>query len=110
MGSSKVARLAMKERSTLIYRGHCWPAPRALVASSDARADCGNATPAVAEATALPFVPLMWERFDLALRQRDYFLPGPRPCSSSCARRPPSMSELRNLAAMKWAKPAACGW
>ena len=23
-------------------------------------------------------MPLTWERFDLALRQRDYFLPGPQ--------------------------------
>ena len=26
----------------------------------------------------LDFVPLTWERFDLVLRQRDYFLPGPQ--------------------------------
>jgi putative molybdopterin biosynthesis protein len=42
------------------------------------RADCGIATRAVAHAAALDFVPLVWERFDLALRQRDYFLPGPQ--------------------------------
>jgi putative molybdopterin biosynthesis protein len=42
------------------------------------RADCGIATRAVAQAAALDFVPLVWERFDLALRQRDYFLPGPQ--------------------------------
>ena len=24
------------------------------------------------------FLPLMWENFDLVLRQRDYFLPGPQ--------------------------------
>ena len=41
------------------------------------RADCGVATRAVAHAAGLDFVPLTWERFDLALRQRDYFLPGP---------------------------------
>ena len=40
------------------------------------RADCGIATRAVAQAAGLDFVPLAWERFDLALRQRDYFLPG----------------------------------
>jgi putative molybdopterin biosynthesis protein len=42
------------------------------------RADCGIATRAVAHAAALDFVPLVWERFDLALRQHDYFLPGPQ--------------------------------
>jgi excisionase family DNA binding protein len=40
------------------------------------RADCGIATRAVAQAAALDFVPLTWERFDLALHQRDYFRPG----------------------------------
>jgi molybdate-binding protein len=39
------------------------------------RADCGIATRSVAQAAGLGFVPLAWERFDLALRQRDYFLP-----------------------------------
>jgi excisionase family DNA binding protein len=40
-------------------------------------ADCGIATRAVAQAAGLGFVPLTWENFDLVLRQRDYFLPGP---------------------------------
>jgi hypothetical protein len=40
------------------------------------RADCGIATRAVAQIAGLDFVPLTWEHFDLALRQRDYFLPG----------------------------------
>ena len=42
------------------------------------RADCGIATRSVARAAGLDFVPLTWERFDLVLRQRDYFLPGPQ--------------------------------
>jgi putative molybdopterin biosynthesis protein len=41
----------------------------------EGRADCGIATRAVAAAAGLEFVPLVWERFDLVLRQRDYFLP-----------------------------------
>lgn len=40
-------------------------------------ADCGIATRAVAQAAGLGFVPLLFEHFDLTLRQRDYFLPGP---------------------------------
>jgi len=40
------------------------------------RADCGIATRSVAETAGLGFVPLVWERFDLVMRQRDYFLPG----------------------------------
>ena len=39
------------------------------------RADCGIATRSVANTAGLDFVPLIWERFDLVLRQRDYFLP-----------------------------------
>ena len=42
------------------------------------RADCGIATRSVALAAALEFLPLTWEDFDLVLRQRDYFLPGPQ--------------------------------
>ena len=42
------------------------------------RADCGIATRAVAQAAGLDFVPQTWERFDLALRQRDYFRSGPQ--------------------------------
>jgi putative molybdopterin biosynthesis protein len=42
------------------------------------RADCGIATRSVALAAGLDFLKLTWERFDLVLRQRDYFLPGPQ--------------------------------
>lgn len=41
------------------------------------QADCGIATRSVAQSAGMGFVPLIWERFDLVLRQRDYFLPGP---------------------------------
>jgi excisionase family DNA binding protein len=37
------------------------------------RADCGIATRSVATAAGLDFVPLVWERFDLAVRHKDYF-------------------------------------
>jgi len=36
-------------------------------------ADCGIATRSVANAAGLGFVPIIWEDFDLVLRQRDYF-------------------------------------
>jgi putative molybdopterin biosynthesis protein len=39
------------------------------------RADCGVATRAVANAAGVDFVPIVWERFDIAMRQRDYFRP-----------------------------------
>ncbi len=38
-------------------------------------ADCGVATRAVARGVGVDFVTLAWERFDLVLRQRDYFQP-----------------------------------
>jgi len=37
------------------------------------RADCGIATRSVATAAGLGFVSLVWERFDLVVRQREYF-------------------------------------
>lgn len=40
--------------------------------------DCGIATRAVAKANGLGFLPLLWERFDLAMRRRNYFEPGPQ--------------------------------
>jgi excisionase family DNA binding protein len=39
------------------------------------RADCGIASRSVTVPAGLDFLPIVWERFDLALRQRDYFLP-----------------------------------
>ena len=39
------------------------------------RAQCGVATRSVANAAGLDFVPLLWEQFDLVMRQRDYFQP-----------------------------------
>jgi excisionase family DNA binding protein len=37
------------------------------------RADCGIATRSVATAAGLDFVPIVWEHFDIVVRQRDYF-------------------------------------
>jgi putative molybdopterin biosynthesis protein len=42
------------------------------------RVDCGIATRSVAKAAGLDFLPLTWERFDLVMRQRDYFMKGPQ--------------------------------
>ena len=39
------------------------------------RADTGIATRAVANSAGLDFVPIVWEPFDLVMRQRDYFRP-----------------------------------
>jgi len=42
------------------------------------RIDCGIATHGVAKSAGLDFLPLAWERFDLVMRQRDYFMKGPQ--------------------------------
>ena len=56
----------------------CPTGPDIAQAVRAGRADCGIATRSVATAAGLDFVPLTWERFDLVLRQRDYFLPRPQ--------------------------------
>jgi putative molybdopterin biosynthesis protein len=53
----------------------CPTGPDIAQAIRNGRADCGIATRSVASASALDFVPIVWERFDLAVRQRDYFRP-----------------------------------
>jgi excisionase family DNA binding protein len=53
----------------------CPTGPDVAQAVRSGRADCGIATRAVALAAGLDFVPLVWERFDLVLHARDYFLP-----------------------------------
>lgn len=56
----------------------CPTGPDVAQAVRSGRADCGIATRSVATAAAVDFAPLTWENFDLALRQRDYFRPGPQ--------------------------------
>lgn len=53
----------------------CPTGPDIAQAIRGGHADCGVATRSVANAAGLDFVPLAWERFDLVLRQRDYFRP-----------------------------------
>ncbi len=56
----------------------CPTGPDIAQAIRSERADCGIATRSVARAAGLDFVPLTWENFDLAMRQRDYFMTGPQ--------------------------------
>jgi putative molybdopterin biosynthesis protein len=67
------AGLALDQLASV--RPACPTGPDVAQAVRSGRADCGIATRAVAQAAGLDFVPLTWERFDLALRQRSYFLP-----------------------------------
>jgi excisionase family DNA binding protein len=70
------AGLAFEALNTI--KPPCPTGPDIAQAVRTGRADCGVATRAVALAGGLDFIPLTWERFDLALRQRDYFRPGPQ--------------------------------
>jgi putative molybdopterin biosynthesis protein len=51
----------------------CPTGPDIAQAIRAGRADCGIATRSVANAAGLDFLPLIWEPFDLVMRQRDYF-------------------------------------
>ncbi len=53
----------------------CPTGPDIAQAIRAGHADCGVATRSVANTASLGFVPLLWEHFDLVMRQRDYFRP-----------------------------------
>lgn len=53
----------------------CPTGPDIAQAIRSGRADCGIATRSVANAAGLDFIPLLWERFDLVVRSRDFFRP-----------------------------------
>jgi excisionase family DNA binding protein len=70
-----VARAGLSLDQLALVKPPCPTGPDIAQAVRSGRADCGVATRAIAQAASLDFVPLTWERFDLALRQRDYFRP-----------------------------------
>jgi putative molybdopterin biosynthesis protein len=53
----------------------CLTGPDLAGAIRAGNADCGIATRAAANAAGLDFVPLLWEDFDLLMRQRSFFRP-----------------------------------
>jgi excisionase family DNA binding protein len=53
----------------------CLTGPDLAAAIRAGHADCGIATRAAARSAGLDFVPLLWESFDLLMRQRSYFRP-----------------------------------
>ena len=71
-----VARASLAFDALALVKPVCPTGADIAQAVRSGRADCGIATRAVAQAAGLDFVPLTWERFDLALHQRDYFRPG----------------------------------
>lgn len=53
----------------------CLTGPDLAGAIRNGSADCGIATRAAAHGAGLDFVPLLWENFDLLMRQRSFFRP-----------------------------------
>jgi putative molybdopterin biosynthesis protein len=53
----------------------CLTGPDLAAVIRGGEADCGVATRAAARSAGLDFVPLLWENFDLLMRQRGYFRP-----------------------------------
>jgi molybdate-binding protein len=53
----------------------CLTGPDLAAAVRTGGADCGIATRSAALTAGLGFVPLIWENFDLLMRQRTYFQP-----------------------------------
>jgi putative molybdopterin biosynthesis protein len=74
---TQCAKAQIDPRDLAVMKPACATGSDLAQAIRAGHADCGIATRAVAQAAGLDFVPLLWENFDLVLRQRDYFLPGP---------------------------------
>ncbi len=73
-----IAQAGLKPDDIIAAKPICATGPDVAQAIRAGRADCGIATRAVARVPGVEFVPLVWERFDIAIRQRDYFRPGPQ--------------------------------
>jgi putative molybdopterin biosynthesis protein len=70
-----LARAGAKPRDLRRLEPPCLTGPDLAAAIRADRADCGVATRAAAKSAGLDFVPLLWENFDLLMRQRSYFRP-----------------------------------
>jgi putative molybdopterin biosynthesis protein len=72
---SLLHRAKLSSADLIMVAPPCPTGPDIAQAIRAGRADCGVATRAVANAAGVDFVPIAWERFDIAMRQRDYFRP-----------------------------------
>ena len=70
-----LARAAASPKDLRRLEPPCLTGPDLAAAIRDGNADCGIATRAAARSAGLDFVPLLWESFDLLMRQRSYFRP-----------------------------------
>jgi putative molybdopterin biosynthesis protein len=73
-----LGRAGIAADDIVLVKPVCPTGPDIAQAVRSGRADCGIATRSVALNASLDFLPLTWEHFDLVLRQRDYFMPGPQ--------------------------------
>jgi molybdate-binding protein len=71
-----IAQAGVKPDAIIAAKPVCATGADVAQAIRAGRADCGIATRSVARVAGVDFIPLVWERFDLAMRQRDYFRPG----------------------------------
>ncbi len=70
-----LTRAGAKQKDLRRLEPPCLTGPDLAAAIRAGRADCGIATRAAAKSAGLDFVPLLWENFDLLMRQRSYFRP-----------------------------------
>jgi len=70
-----LARIGASPKNLRRLEPACLTGPDLAAAIRAGNADCGIATRAAASAAGLDFVPLLWENFDLLMRQRSFFRP-----------------------------------
>lgn len=70
-----LTRAGAKQKDLRRLEPPCLTGPDLAAAVRAGKADCGIATRAAAQSAGLDFVPLLWENFDLLMRQRSYFRP-----------------------------------
>jgi excisionase family DNA binding protein len=70
-----LARAGAAQKDLRRFEPACLTGPDLAAAIRCGNADCGIATRAAAKSAGLDFVPLLWESFDLLMRQRSYFRP-----------------------------------
>ncbi len=68
-------RAGIKARDLKCLDPPCLTGPDLAAAVRSGQADCGIATRAAAKSAGLDFEPLLFENFDLLMRQRSYFQP-----------------------------------
>ena len=68
-------RTDIKARDLKCLDPPCLTGPDLAAAVRSGQADCGIATRAAAKSAGLDFEPLLFENFDLLMRQRSYFQP-----------------------------------